>query len=42
LASATDANELARYEVFAGVFNVGKPTDMNKLVVSVRSLLGNS
>jgi len=32
LASASDAAELARHDVFAKVLNLGKPTDMKRLV----------
>ncbi len=38
LASASDAAELARHDVFANVANLGKPTDMRHLVDVVRSL----
>ena len=38
LASASTAAELARYEVLADVHNVGKPTDMKRLVSLVRGL----
>lgn len=38
LASATAAEELARYEVLAMVTNVGKPTDAKRLVKAIREL----
>ncbi|OEC96911.1 response regulator [Rhizobium sp. YK2] len=38
LASASDPAELARHDVFAKVPNLGKPTDMKRLVEVVRSL----
>jgi DNA-binding response OmpR family regulator len=38
LASASDPAELARHDVFAKVPNLGKPTDMKRLVEAVRSL----
>lgn len=38
LASATGPAELARYQVLADVHNVGKPTDMNRLLEAVRAL----
>ncbi len=38
LASASDPAELARHDVFAKVPNLGKPTDMKRLVDVVRSL----
>ncbi|AGB75358.1 MULTISPECIES: response regulator [Rhizobium] len=38
LASASDPAELARHDVFAKVPNLGKPTDMTRLVEVVRSL----
>jgi two-component system, response regulator PdtaR len=38
LASASDASELARYEGLAGALNLGKPTDLERLIAAVRSL----
>ncbi|KPH05088.1 response regulator (plasmid) [Rhizobium acidisoli] len=38
LASATAATELAHYDVLAGVTNVGKPTNLHRLVEAVRAL----
>jgi DNA-binding response OmpR family regulator len=38
LASASDPAELARHDVLANVLNLGKPTDMERLVEVVRSL----
>jgi DNA-binding response OmpR family regulator len=38
LASATDATELARYTVFAHTLNIGKPTDMKRLVSVLRTM----
>ncbi|MFB2564016.1 response regulator [Rhizobium sp. IMFF44] len=38
LASASDAAELARHDVLAEAPNLGKPTDMKRLVDVVRSL----
>ena len=38
LASASDPAELARHDVLANVPNLGKPTDMERLVEVVRSL----
>ncbi|MBB6487079.1 response regulator [Rhizobium lusitanum] len=38
LATASDAAELARHDVLAKVLNLGKPTDMKRLVEVVRSL----
>ena len=38
LATASDAAELARHDVFAQVPNLGKPTDMAHLVSVVRDL----
>lgn len=38
IASANDAAELARHTAFAKVPNLGKPTDMKRLVDAVRSL----
>lgn len=38
LASATGPAELARYEVLADAHNVGKPTDMKRLLEAVRAL----
>ncbi|MDK4702183.1 response regulator [Rhizobium sp. CNPSo 4062] len=38
LASASDAAELARHDVLAEALNLGKPTDLRRLVDVVRSL----
>jgi len=38
LATGSDVAELARHDVFAKVPNLGKPTDMKRLVDVVRSL----
>lgn len=38
LASASDAAELARHEVLTDAFNLGKPTDLKRLVHVVRDL----
>jgi DNA-binding response OmpR family regulator len=38
LASASGPNELARYSVFTGVDNLGKPTDYDRLVATISSL----
>lgn len=38
LASASDDSELARHQVLAGAQNLGKPTDLQRLVVVCRSL----
>lgn len=38
LASASDAAELARHHVLADALNLGKPTDLARLVDVVRSL----
>ncbi|WP_426229485.1 response regulator [Pararhizobium sp. DWP3-4] len=38
LASASSAAELSRYAVLADVANLGKPTDMKRLVAAVRAL----
>lgn len=38
LASASDAAELAQYPVFSGVANLGKPTDLKRLVDAIRAL----
>ena len=38
LASASDPAELARHDVLANVPNLGKPTDMERLVEVVRSV----
>ncbi|PZM08954.1 response regulator [Rhizobium tubonense] len=38
LASASDGGELARYAVFADVGNLGKPTDLKRLLNAVRDL----
>lgn len=37
LTSATTESELARYEVLATATNLGKPTDMQRLVEAVRA-----
>ncbi|OLP59773.1 hypothetical protein BJF93_21915 [Xaviernesmea oryzae] len=39
LASASDPAELARHAVFSDVLNLGKPTNLPKLVRAVRGLL---
>ena len=38
LAAALDAAELARHAVFADVPNLGKPTDMRRLVNAVQGM----
>ncbi|OEC96186.1 response regulator [Rhizobium sp. YK2] len=38
LASASDAAELARHDILTKALNLGKPTDMKRLVDVVRSL----
>jgi hypothetical protein len=38
LASASDAAELARHQVLGEVLNLGKPTDLTRLVDVVRGL----
>jgi DNA-binding response OmpR family regulator len=38
LASASDAAQLARHAVLHGVANLGKPTDMKRLVHTMRAL----
>ena len=38
LASASGQSELARYEVLADVANLGKPTDMVRMLEAVREL----
>ncbi len=38
LASASDERELAGHQVLAGAQNLGKPTDLQRLVVVCRSL----
>lgn len=38
LASASSAAELSRYAVLADITNLGKPTDLKRLVAAVRAL----
>jgi len=38
LATASDDNELARHQILTGVLNLGKPTDLQRLVNVCRSL----
>lgn len=38
LATASDSAELARNAAFAGVANLGKPTDLKHLVAAIRTL----
>jgi DNA-binding response OmpR family regulator len=38
LVSASSADEIARHEVLAGIHNLGKPTDLVRLVDTVRGM----